>query len=543
MGIVVFYYIYWEEREVSPLGIKCPNCGGGMVFDVAKQKLVCPYCDTVSTIQAYRQNNAAEYVNDKYTVSSYRCKNCGAELTAPEEQTVAYCSYCGGEAMLKQKETETIRPKRIIPFQRTKKEAIRAYENAVKKVLYVPKELKDASFLEGFRGVYLPYWSFDVEIPPQNLTLKGTRTYTQGKYDYSETYDVHAQVGGPVEGAVYDASAAFDDTLAAQIAPFDQKGAKPFDEAYLAGFYADKATASPQVYKTLAEEQAADKVFETINQKAGKVNVSIPSSKEKRIETIGAKATGETVSLFPVWFLTWRRNDRVAYSVMNGQSGKISMDLPVDLKPFFLYSAVAAAVLFLVLSLLPAFIQPMTMAALCAILLVLSGRILNGELRRIRLQEQHVYDYGNDAGGKKGKPKAITASCLTDVLVYVFFGILAVLAFTTTTGSTGSVGPVFFLALIGQVVLSVKLIRNAAGMRSKSCWVAALTAPVILILGTYVGVNPEVFPNDAWYYVLATGCLAGIVINALFTISRYNDLATRPVPNFFRREGANNARS
>ena len=68
-------------------------------------------------------------------------------------------------------------------------------------------------------------------------------------------------------------------------------------------------------------------------------------------------------------------------------------------------------------------------------------------------------------------------------------------------------------------------------------------APIILALGTFVGINPEVFPNDAWYYGLATGCLAGILVNALFTIGRYNDLATRPVPNFFRREGANNARS
>ena len=33
------------------------------------------------------------------------------------------------------------------------------------------------------------------------------------------------------------------------------------------------------------------------------------------------------------------------------------------------------------------------------------------------------------------------------------------------------------------------------------------------------------------------------LVNALFVIGRYNDLATRPVPNFFRREGANNARS
>ena len=525
------------------MGIKCPNCGGGMVFDIGRQQLVCPYCDTVCTVQEYRVNNAAEYVNDNYSVSTYRCKNCGAELTAPEEQTVAYCSYCGGEAMLQEKQAETIRPKRIIPFQKTKAEAIAAYEAAVKKALYVPKELKNADFLEGFRGVYLPYWGIDVEIPHRDLQFKGHRSYTQGKYDYYETYDVNATVGGQVEGAIYDASAAFDDTLAAQIAPFDQKGARPFDEAYLAGFYADKVTASPEVYSALATEQAADKVYESISRKAGKVSVSYPSGREKRIEAIGAKATGESVSLFPVWFLTWRRKDRVAYSVMNGQSGKITVDLPVDLKAFFLYSAAAAAVLFVILSLLPAFIQPMTMAALCAVLLVLSGRLLNGELRQIRLREQHVYDYGNTSEGKKAKPKSTAASCLGTGLMCVYYGIMIAMAFATTTGSDGTVGPTFLLALIGQIVLSVKLIRNAAGSRSKIAILAALVAPVILLFGTYVGVNPEVFPNDGWYYGLATGCLAGILINALFVIGQYNDLATRPVPNFFRREGANNARS
>ncbi len=525
------------------MGIKCPNCGAGMVYDVGRQQLACPYCDTVCTVREYRLNNAAEYVNDNYSVSTYRCKNCGAELTAPEEQTVAYCSYCGGEAMLEQKQAETIRPKRIIPFQKTKQQAIQAYEAAVKKVLYVPKELKNADYLEGFRGVYLPYWGIDVEIPQRDLQFKGHRSYTQGRYDYYETYDVNASVGGQVEGAIYDASAAFDDTLAAQIAPFDQKGARAFDEAYLAGFYADKVTADPQVYADLATEQAADKVYDNISKQAGKVTVSFPTGREKRIEAIGAKATGQTVSLFPVWFLTWRKKDRVAYSVMNGQTGKITVDLPVDMKQFFLYSLAAAVVLFLVLSLVPAFIQPMTMAALCAVLLVLSGRLLNGELKQIRLQERHVYDYGDTSGGKKARPKAKAISCLGAGLVWIYYGFMAAMAFGTTIGSDGSVGPTFLLALIGQIVLTVKLIRNAGGMKNKSGMLPALLAPAILVFGTYVGVNPEVFPNDAWYYALATGCLAGIVFNALFTIGRYNDLATRPVPNFFRREGANNARS
>ena len=513
-----------------------------MVYDIGKQQLACPYCETLCNVEEYRQDNAAQYVNDTYCVNTFLCKNCGAELTAPEEQTVAYCSYCGGEAMLNEKQAETIRPKRIIPFRKTKKQAIRAYEDAVKKALYVPKEMKDASFLEGFRGIYLPYWSIDVEIPQRDLQFKGTRTYTQGKYDYHETYDVTASVGGEVEGAVYDASSAFDDTLAAQIAPFDEKGSVPFDEAYLAGFYADKVTSSPQAYSSLAMEQAVDKVYENIQEKAGKVNVSLPAGKEKRIEAIGAKATGEKVSLFPVWFLTWRNKDRVAYSVMNGQSGKITVDLPVDLKQFFLYSGVAAAVLFVLMSLLPAFIQPMTMASLCAALLVMSGWILNREFKQIRLQEQHVYDYGSGSG-KKEKPKKKAMSCLGAGLLVVVAANLLGMAISTSQGSEGSVGPTFLLAFACQAFLSVKLIRNAAGMKNKSGLLPAVLAPVILGLGLYVGMNPEVFPNDGWYYALATGCLLGILINALFVISRYNDLATRPVPNFFRREGANNARA
>ena len=185
----------------------------------------------------------------------------------------------------------------------------------------------------------------------------------------------------------------------------------------------------------------------------------------------------------------------------------------------------------------------MTMAALCAAGLVLSGNILNGELRKIRLQEQHVYDYGSESGEKKGKPQAKALSCLGSGLAVVFYGLMAALAFTTTTGSDGTVAPTFLLALVGQAVLTVRIIRNAAGVQHKSSILPALVSLVILVLGTLVGVYPEVFPNDAWYYGLATGCLVGILLNALFVIARYNDLATRPVPNFFRREGANNARA
>ena len=53
--------------------------------------------------------------------------------------------------------------------------------------------------------------------------------------------------------------------------------------------------------------------------------------------------------MLPVWFLTWQESGRVAYSVVNGQTGKVTSELPVDIKLYLLFSLIAAIPLFFVL--------------------------------------------------------------------------------------------------------------------------------------------------------------------------------------------------
>lgn len=516
-----------------------------MVFDVERQELSCPYCSSLVTLEAYTLSNAAQQVNEQsYCANMFLCPSCGAELTAPEEQTVAYCAYCGGEATLTQKQAQVQRPRRIIPFKKTKEAAVQGYAAEIKKKLYVPKEMKDAAFLEGFRGIYLPYWNVDVDIPPKELVIPGTKDYTKGGYDYHETYNVNVSIGGEVEGAVYDASAAFDDTLAAQIAPYDQQDARDFSEAYLAGFYADKVTTDPAAYRELALEQATEKVYDNIRRKAGGITLKTPATQKQRQEQIGARSQGERVSLFPVWFLTWRKGDRVAYSVMNGQSGKMSLEVPIDVRAFLLWSLAGAAVLFGVLSLMPVFIGAPTLSALSAVLMLLSGRVLGSELRRIRLQEQHTFDYGYAGAEGEKKPtkrKPSGGSCVGPVAAVLFYGLLIALSLALTRGSNGTVAPVYLLALAGQLVISIRIIRNAVS--NKDAWALLPAIAGLLILGAGLWIGRENLAHDGWYYGLAIGSLAGMLLNILFAVHRFNRMVTRPVPNFFRREGANNARA
>ncbi len=547
------------------MGLNCPSCGGKLFFDIGKQVLKCGYCSQEFSVEEYRQNNEGETQQVTYDTVVYTCRNCGAELTAPDEQTVAYCSYCGSEQMLSAKHEQLLRPKKIIPFKKTKREAKTQYAEALKGKLYVPKEFKDPQFLEGFRGIYLPYYSYSAMVPEKDIFLRGHAHYTKSGYDYDEDYDVYASLGGHSQDVNFDASAAFDDTLANEIAPFQAKDMTDFHEGYLAGLYADKATTSGATYIEAVEDLAIDSIYDEIEKQTPKVKVDRPGTKEMKKAELGITAIDCEVSLFPVWFLTWRNKKRVAYSVMNGQTGKMTTDIPVNKKLFFLISLAAAAVIFIILSILPIFLVPKTLCSIAAIILLISSILLHKELKRIYERESHIYDYGDTQHkAKKKKMKAQQAKGVVPsqkkssntsnqkslrwiawiapcgyLLLWIIYAFINGFSFLHTFLS-GKYAVVFALVLPAQLVFSIFTIINAVRVTRKTAIIPAIIAPLVLIGGLVVAAFNS--PYDYWYYGTALACLVALILNALSAINYFNYLTTRPVPNFFRREGADNAK-
>ncbi|MBR5931908.1 MAG: hypothetical protein IKZ95_07800 [Lachnospiraceae bacterium] len=543
------------------MGINCPSCGGKMVFDIAEQQLKCEFCNSRLTIQKYKSNNEGETQQMTYDTVVYTCRNCGAELTAPDEQAVAYCSYCGSEQMLSAKHEQALRPKNIIPFKKTKEQAMEQYAKALKGKFYVPKEFKDPNFLEGFRGIYLPYFSYNTLVADRQVQFEGTASYTKGGYDYTETYRVDTHLGGHSSDVNFDASSAFDDTLANEIAPFNAKDMREFHEGYLAGLYADKATTDERTYLQQATELAVDSVYKEINRKAGKAKIKEEKDPEMRKAQVGISAVDCEVSYFPVWFLTWRHKKRVAYSVMNGQTGKIAVDIPVNKTTFFLISLAAAVLVFAALCFLPMFILPKTISGIAAIILVISSILLRREIKKIYVRESHIYDYGDTqhkAKKKITKAKESSAYIASNapvkkkslgligviipafyVVIYIAFAALKGVSLLETIFSGGG-SAVYFLAMLVQLPFTVFTIIHAVQIEKKSAIIPAILAPAALAFGIFAhSLNS---PYDFWYYGAALACLAAMIINCLSCINYFNYLTTRPVPNFFRREGANNAK-
>ncbi|MBR2578270.1 MAG: hypothetical protein IKE38_04980, partial [Erysipelotrichaceae bacterium] len=331
--------------------MKCPNCNGTLYFDIKNQNLKCRHCSSTFSIDDYDKDNTA-HVSCFEGARLYTCRNCGAQLVSNDDEAVLYCNYCGSEQLLESELSGVREPKKIIPFKITKAECKKIYRRKLKGKFYVPKEFKDADFIDKFRPFYIPYWMYNVRFRDDEFELKGHKYYTRGGYDYTEDYLVRTSIkDNGLYGVPYDASRNFDDTIAENIAPFKKEGLQPYKEGYLAGMYADVPNVDAGLYEEDVLNKATEIAVKDIKTGLGGIELEFPKNLKKKREFLDARYESEETVYLPVWFLTWRHNDRVAYAVVNGQSGKIHIDLPADIGQFATYTFMGAAVIFLLLSL------------------------------------------------------------------------------------------------------------------------------------------------------------------------------------------------
>ena len=534
--------------------MKCPSCNGVLYYDIKNKNLKCKYCKSVFDINDYDVNNAAEE-NEFADGKLYTCKNCGAELISANDEAVSYCSYCGSEAILEGQISGIKRPKYIIPFRISKTECKNIYKKALERKAYVPSEFKDAEFIDRFRPFYIPYWMYQISFRKDDFDLEGYRSYTSGRYDYYEEYKLRAHVHNDgLYGVPYDASRNFDDTIAEKIAPFNKKDIVEYKPGYLAGMYADSPNVEAEVYRDEVLEKATDMAFEDIADSFGSITLDLPN-KKKRQEFLQTHYDRQDTIFLPVWFLTWKKNDRVAYAVVNGQSGKIHIDLPVDTKKFMTYSLAAAAVLFVLLTLFVSVTSRFVLwfSALLAYLVSVRYR---KELKEIRDRENHVFDKGyliNEVDDIKMSDKARARirnrkvgniSMIMFVVLGTIIGIMLMSMimmgelFDLLVSQDGAMA-MTFLVLVLELFSFVKTLNITRHLRKKrSFFIAIITFGAIIYSFTIACAAPV---QDWWYYLGSLICLFAASIMAMDLIGRFNETSTRPLPSFYTRKGGNDS--
>lgn len=326
---------------------KCPCCGGAIVFDSTVQKMKCPYCDTefeVDTLKDYDENLKDEQPSDMEWAEptstwehgetaglhSYVCKSCGGEIVGDDSMAASACPFCGNPIVLTGQFAGTLKPDMIIPFKLDKKAAKQKLQEHLKGKTLLPKMFKSQNHIDEIKGMYVPFWLYNSDADAQ-LHFKATklRTWSDEKYDYTETSYFSVRRNGTIgfDYVPVDGSAKMDDALMESIEPFDANEAVPFKTAYLAGYMADKYDVSAEQSRQRANERIINSTQEAFAATVeGYDTVEADSS---NIQLHGGTAK---YALYPVWVLstTWQGKNYIF--AMNGQTGKLVGDLPVDKK-------------------------------------------------------------------------------------------------------------------------------------------------------------------------------------------------------------------
>ena len=343
---------------------KCPNCDGGIEFSSGEQKMKCPYCDSefeIESLMAYQAELDKQYEDDMTWDTGgnewqageadglrvYCCNSCGGEVVADETTGATECPFCGNPVIMTGQFAGSLRPDLVIPFQLDKKAAMTILLNHYKGKVLLPKVFKDENHVKEVKGIYVPVWLFDADADA-HVQYKTTRVrhWSDSNYRYTETNHYMVTRAGDIgfQHVPVDGSSKMDDTLMESIEPFDIRGAVDFRTAYLSGYLADKYDVDAAASIGRANERIKRSTEEAFAATVTGYNTVVPVSSNIKLNNSKAK-----YALFPVWMLNTQWKGKKFTFAINGQTGKIAGDLPMDMGAFWRWllgvsGAVSAAV-------------------------------------------------------------------------------------------------------------------------------------------------------------------------------------------------------
>ena len=347
---------------------QCPACTGPLHYDGASGKLVCDYCGSaydVKDIEARyakkqaaadtaaegdakkaarlpRQDSPVWSEAEAEGLNSYSCPTCGAELVCDETTAATTCPYCGNPTVLGGKLSGKLKPEYILPFKLDKKAAIAQLTRYYKGKAFLPKAFKSQNHIAEIQGVYVPFWLYDANVEA-DMTFNATRSHTHTTPDeyITETdhFLVHRQGSLSFEKVPVDGATKMPDGHMDAIEPYDYGGLKPFAMSYLPGFLAEKYDVSKDESSRRARVRCENSAENAVRNTVLGYETCVTARKNLRVKPGDVK-----YALMPVWLLSTQWQGKNFLFAMNGQTGKLIGDLPIDKKRLWAFIGGAFAV-------------------------------------------------------------------------------------------------------------------------------------------------------------------------------------------------------
>ena len=341
---------------------KCPSCGGVMDFDPATGGLACPYCghteeipeDKTKAASAEEQDlaRADKLENCDWGVAKKTviCEACGAESIYDALEISAVCPFCGSNQVMEASDKNTMAPGGVVLFQITDKQASELFKTWIRKKWFCPKLAKESAKAKSFKGIYLPYWTFDTDTDSEYRAEYGKDRKVKGSDGQVKTVtDWH-----PTRGAYQES---FDDELICATTNHNQsmlQGLEPFRTAenktyrpeYIAGFAAERYAVGVKEAWEMAKDSIKYKLRRNIEKDIEK-RQHADRVRNLRMDTVFSHMTYKYL-LLPVWISSYKYKEKVYQFMVNGQTGKISGKTPLSIPKIIITSIAVILIIALI---------------------------------------------------------------------------------------------------------------------------------------------------------------------------------------------------
>lgn len=339
-GISVFASKPKDVLEQAPRSYKCPQCGAATRFDVAHGGVSCEHCGYLARSTEKSVGQAAE--QHEFTLEALvlaeqgwgidrpnlHCDSCGAELSLSPEALTSSCPFCASNKVnISKAPADILRPKFLIPFKIVPENVQSFAREWLGKGWFHPPELASSALIHRFKGIYLPYWTFDALINADWRAQVGYERTVRDREGNSRTVIDWRWESG-------NARLMFDDLpqtgtnkvsnfLLEKLLPFQMHDLVAYSPDFLAGWQAQNYNVVlPDAWQT-----AKDKMRE----KAQAACRGQIRSSHVRNFSMTANFSDEAwrYVLLPVYLAVYKHENRVFQVMVNGQTGAVAGQKPV----------------------------------------------------------------------------------------------------------------------------------------------------------------------------------------------------------------------
>jgi DNA-directed RNA polymerase subunit RPC12/RpoP len=321
---------------------KCPNCGATIIYDPETRGMLCEYCgykkelplpDSEESIVEIDFLTAENKKSFDWGVSkkSIVCSNCGGESIYDALETAAVCPFCGSTSVMPAANNESIAPGGVCPFEIPMNKAGSLFTKWLKGKIFTPSAAKKQAKPEAFKGVYLPYWTFD-SLTTSSFTGQAGYDRQVKRGDSYVTETSWRSVSGVYQEFIDDqlvvASKRNEDSGVKRAEPFDFAKMVPYRPELVAGFIAERYSIGLQDGWTNAQELIRNRLRINIESFIRK-NWNADRAGSVHFSTQFDKITFKYI-LIPVWISSFTYKGKSFQFVVNGQTGKVGGKAPVS---------------------------------------------------------------------------------------------------------------------------------------------------------------------------------------------------------------------